>query len=67
MEVTLEQLRPFKLPLKTLEIAFQRPLAPPRGYRLRRAFIRTPIHQILDPPQNWYQEQVTFTKPILYM
>ena len=24
----------------------------PRGYRLRRAFIRTPLRQILDPPQK---------------
>ena len=28
------------------------PLDPPRGYRLRRAFIRTPLRQILDPPQK---------------
>ena len=27
------------------------PPDPPRGYRLRRAFIRTPLRQILDPPQ----------------
>ena len=27
------------------------PLDPPRGYRLRRAFIRTPLPQTLDPPQ----------------
>ena len=27
---------------------------PPRGYRLRRAFIRTPLRQILDPPQRCY-------------
>ena len=29
------------------------PPDPPRGYRLRRAFIRTPLRQILDPPQNY--------------
>ena len=28
------------------------PPDPPRGYRLRRAFIRTPLRQILDPPQG---------------
>ena len=28
------------------------PPDPPRGYRLRRAFIRTPLRQILDPPQS---------------
>ena len=28
------------------------PPGPPRGYRLRRAFIRTPLRQILDPPQR---------------
>ena len=28
------------------------PLDPPRGYRLWRAFIRTPLHKILDPPQE---------------
>ena len=28
------------------------PPDPPRGYRLRRAFIRTPLRQILDPPQQ---------------
>ena len=28
------------------------PPDPPRGYRLRRAFIRTPLRQILDPPQR---------------
>ena len=27
------------------------PPDPPRGYRLWRAFIRTPLRQILDPPQ----------------
>ena len=27
------------------------PPDPPRGYRLLRAFIRTPLRQILDPPQ----------------
>ena len=37
MEVTLERLNLFKLPLKTLG--------------LRRVFIRTPLHQILDLPQ----------------
>ena len=26
---------------------------PPRGYRLRRAFIPTPLRQILDPPQSF--------------
>ena len=25
---------------------------PPRVYRLWRAFIRTPLHEILDPPQE---------------
>ena len=29
------------------------PPDPPRGYRLRRAFIRTPLPQILNPPQGW--------------
>ena len=28
------------------------PLDPPRGYCLSRAFIRTPLHEILDPPQE---------------
>ena len=28
------------------------PPDPPRGYRLRRPFIRTPLRQILDPPQT---------------
>ena len=28
------------------------PPDPPRGNRLRRAFIRTPLRQILDPPQD---------------
>ena len=28
------------------------PPDPPRDYRLRRAFIRTPLRQILDPPQQ---------------
>ena len=27
------------------------PPDPPRGYRLRRAFIRTPLRQILGSPQ----------------
>ena len=27
------------------------PPNPPTDYRLRRAFIRTPLRQILDPPQ----------------
>ena len=27
------------------------PPEPPRGHRLRRAIIRTPLRQILDPPQ----------------
>ena len=57
------QLNHFKLPLKTLEIAIQRPIKlkifqwsmppdPPRGYRLWRAFIQTPLHEILDLPQE---------------
>ena len=29
----------------------------PRGYRLRRAFIRTPLRQILDPPQKYIEAQ----------
>ena len=28
------------------------PLNPPRGYRLWLAFIRTPLHEILDLPQE---------------
>ena len=35
------------------------PPDPPRGYRLRRAFIRTPLRQILDPPQK----PVEFSSP----
>ena len=30
------------------------PPDPPRGYRLRRAFIRTPLRQILDLTQQLY-------------
>ena len=29
------------------------PPDPPRGYRLWRAFIRTPLHEILDPPRKY--------------
>ena len=34
---------------------------PPRGYRLWRAFIRTPLHQILHPPQyfKWNRNLTT--------
>ena len=28
------------------------PPDPPRSYRLWRAFIRTPLHEIMDPPQE---------------
>ena len=28
---------------------------PSRGYRLRQAFIRTPLRHILDPPQSMVQ------------
>ena len=28
------------------------PPDPPRGYRLWWAFIQTPLHEILDPPQE---------------
>ena len=62
MEVTLEQLNHFTLPLKSLEIAFlealklklfrgSMPPDSPRGYHIRRAFIRTPLRQTLDLPQ----------------
>ena len=63
MEVTLEQLSYFKLPenagnriSEALKLIFRgsMPPDPSRGYRLRRAFIRTPLRQILDPPQREY-------------
>ena len=34
-----------------LKLKIFRGSMPPRGYRLRRAVIRTPLRQILDPPQ----------------
>ena len=51
--LSLEQLNHFKLSLKT---HFRRPKIknfpdPPSGYCLRQTFIRTPLRQILDPPQ----------------
>ena len=58
MEVTLEQIAPENAGnciSEALKLKFFRgstPPDPPRAYRLRRAFIRTPLPQILDPPQT---------------
>jgi len=62
MEVTAEQIKPLQIApenagkciseaLKLKIFRGSMPPEPPRGYRLRLAFIRTPLRQILDPPR----------------
>ena len=72
MEVTLEQIAPenagncISEALKLQIFRGSTPPDPPRAYRLRRAFIRTPLPQILDPPQTNHTQDTSHHLGVLY-